>query len=67
MATRGARGDIFIWICSVGGWGHIGEEIFKKKKFIKKVRKKKVIFRRRGADSAGLSTASRGTMGDIFI
>ena len=67
MATRGARGDIFIWICSVRGWGYIGEEIFEKENLLKKLGRKKVIFRRRGTGSAGVSTASRGAMGDIFI
>ena len=45
MATRGARGDFFIWLCSVRGWGYIGEEIFEKENLLKKLGKK-VIFRR---------------------
>ena len=43
MATRGARVDIFIWICSVRGWGYIAEEIFEKKNLLKKLGNKKVI------------------------
>ena len=31
MATSGARGDFFIWGCSLRGWGYTGEEIFEKK------------------------------------
>ena len=40
MAARGARGDFFIWLCSVRGWGHIGEEIFVKENLLKKLGKK---------------------------
>ena len=38
MATKGARGNFFIWGCSVWGWGYTGKEIFKKK-FNKKLKK----------------------------
>ena len=36
MATSGARGNFFIWGCSVRGWGYTGEEIFEKNEVNKK-------------------------------
>ena len=36
MATRGARRNFLIWRCSVRGWGYTDEEIFEKKKLIKR-------------------------------
>ena len=43
MGTRGAMGDIFIWMCSVRGWGYIGEEIFEKENLLKKLGRKKLF------------------------
>ena len=42
-ATRGARGDIFIWLCSVRMWGYIGDEIFEKENLLKKLGRKKLF------------------------
>ena len=59
-------GDFFIWVCSVKGWGYIGEEIFEKENLIKKLGEKKLFLDAEGRSQQAFPWEPGGLWG-IFL